>query len=180
MLDCEKRQKIVKRSENLTILRCINKDCGMHGQEVDEGICSRCPVRDYIKKRPCKGGIRPTPLPERERLPQVHLSDKAVLKEMEATGMEYDLDDDPPPGFPPLGMQILAYKEALSRWIKAGRPTRSQEEVDRIHKDVCTPCEWYDKEKKRCRGCGCKVTTSALAVTNKLKMATEHCPKEKF
>jgi hypothetical protein len=85
----------------------------------------------------------------------------------------------PPPNYPPISLQLWAYKEALIRWAKAGRPVRSQEEVEVLHK-ICLKCDWHDPESQRCRGCGCRVTVSSIAITNKLKMATEHCPKEKF
>jgi hypothetical protein len=81
------------------------------------------------------------------------------------------------PDYPALSLQLWLYKEALTRWIGEGRPVRSDEEVEAIHTKFCKPCEWYDAEKKRCRGCGCKVSTSTFAVINKIKMATEHCPK---
>jgi hypothetical protein len=86
-----------------------------------------------------------------------------------------------PPHYPPISLQLWSYKEALIKWNKAGRPTRTQEEVEKIHEEFCdVPCEWYDTDQKRCRGCGCKVTVGSIAILNKLKMATEHCPKDKW
>jgi hypothetical protein len=88
---------------------------------------------------------------------------------------------DAPPNYPPLTVQAWTYKEALIRWHKAGRPKRTQEEVEKIHKEFCAaPCNWYDPDQQRCKGCGCKVTIGSVAVFNKLKLATEHCPKGKF
>lgn len=86
-------------------------------------------------------------------------------------------ETSPPPEYPAVSAQAWLYKEALSRWVKAGRPTRTQAEVDSIIENHCTQCDWYDKEKKRCRGCGCKVTNSSIAIVNKVKMGTESCPK---
>jgi hypothetical protein len=89
-----------------------------------------------------------------------------------------------PPNYPPLSMQMWTYKEALIKWVKAGRPKRTQEEVEHIHSTFCNPpgkpCEWYDADQGRCKGCGCQVSLGSIAVLNKLKMATEHCPKDKF
>jgi hypothetical protein len=82
--------------------------------------------------------------------------------------------------YPAMPMQLWTYKEALIRWYKAGRPKRTQEEVEQIHSEHCKPCEWYDKDSSRCKGCGCAVTTGSIAVFNKIKMGTEHCPKEKW
>jgi hypothetical protein len=90
------------------------------------------------------------------------------------------VEGDSPPKYPPLSMQAWLYKEALIRWNKAGRPKRTQEEVAGILETHCKKCDWYDPEQLRCRGCGCKVTDSAFAILNKIKMATEHCPKEKW
>jgi formamidopyrimidine-DNA glycosylase len=106
----------------------------------------------------------------------INMTDEAVVKELKESGMS--TEELSSPDYPALTVQLLAYKEAIIKWKKAGRPTRSKEEVDRIHNNYCLKCDWYDKEKKRCRGCGCKVTKSALAIFNKIKMATEHCPKE--
>jgi len=118
----------------------------------------------------------------------ISLDDEEVKKMISEAGLDImDLDENPliekgplPPEYPPLSVQLWTYKEALIKWNKAGRPTRSQEEVEEIHKTHCMPCEWYDKEKKRCRGCGCTVSVGSIAVLNKIKMGTEHCPKEKW
>jgi hypothetical protein len=125
----------------------------------------------------------PTPVTSQE---MVSMSDDEARQIMAEAGMDVkDIDEtfDPgplPPDYPPLVMQLWTYKEALIRWRHAGYPTRSQEEVARIHKICAEPCEWYDEDKKRCKGCGCKVTVGSLAVFNKIKMETEHCPKEKW
>ena len=80
--------------------------------------------------------------------------------------------------YPPLMYQLASYKDALVKWNKAGKPVRSKEEIERIHSEYCTNFDWYDSKQKTCRGCGCKVTLGGMAVFNKIKMATEHCPKE--
>jgi hypothetical protein len=86
--------------------------------------------------------------------------------------------------YPDFSVQLWTYKEALIRWNKAGRPKRTQEEVEEIYTTHCNPpgkpCEWYDPEQSRCKGCGCKVTVGSVAVFNKIKMATEQCPKGKW
>jgi hypothetical protein len=87
-------------------------------------------------------------------------------------------DGAPPPEYPNWSIQAWMYTQALLKWKKAGYPERTDEEVKEIHEKHCTKCEWYDPEKKRCKGCGCRVTDGAVAVVNKIKMATEHCPRE--
>jgi hypothetical protein len=67
---------------------------------------------------------------------------------------------------------------ALSRWIKAGRPVRSEEEVKRILLTYCEPCRAYGEG--RCRYCGCQVNLIGTAPQNKIAMATEECPLTKW
>lgn len=161
MLDCNKRQKIVKRSSNETRFKCLNKSCGFYRQTVNEEICNECSLRSTEHEKPCKKKVfKPRETIEKE------------IDELKKEGLEIDETVD----YPSLLVQISNYKDALIRWKKAGKPTRSDEEVQNIHKQ-CSKCDWYDSGKKRCKGCGCKVTTSGFAVFNKIKMATEHCPK---
>jgi hypothetical protein len=78
-------------------------------------------------------------------------------------------------------MQLWFYKEAIIRWNKAGRPKRSDEEVKELLEGHCKAgCSWFDPEKGRCKGCGCAVSEGSLAIFNKLRMGTEHCPQEKW
>jgi GR25 family glycosyltransferase involved in LPS biosynthesis len=69
------------------------------------------------------------------------------------------------------------YAHALARWAKAGFPTRTQEEVDRILYECCQPCDSY--VNGRCAICRCRVNRGP-AVVNKIRMATEDCPKGKW
>ena len=74
---------------------------------------------------------------------------------------------------------IPHYAQALARWLAAGFPVRTQAEVHRILREHCNEtCEAYVKGK--CRLCRCNVTASRFAVANKVKMATESCPLEKW
>jgi hypothetical protein len=68
------------------------------------------------------------------------------------------------------------YTRALSRWIKAGRPVRSNVETKKIFELFCEPCEAYDAQSSACRHCGCRVSPVAAALHNKIAMATEECP----
>jgi len=80
-----------------------------------------------------------------------------------------------PPG---LVRRAISYTEALARWTAAGRPERADKEVERIFHQYCKTCKWYDRKKQICRGCGCRVAENGYAVLNKIKMATENCPRE--
>ncbi len=74
--------------------------------------------------------------------------------------------------------RTFSYLEAVAEWIAAGRPVRSDEEVAAIHRVLCKPC--YLCYRNTCRECGCKVRPEGLAVFNKIKMATQHCPRGKW
>jgi len=182
MLQCNKRQKVIKRSENLTIFRCLHKGCDAYGQEVNAEACSLCPVRSFKREKSCLKSI----LSKSTSSVPSHFTDKDVeeliknspLKHADLKELQTEiLQDQTPPDYPTMSLQLWLYKEALVRWNKAGRPVREDEEVEQLLNTYCKKCDWYDKEKKRCKGCGCKVTTSSLAVFNKLKMATEQCPR---
>jgi len=83
-----------------------------------------------------------------------------------------------PPEPPGLVRRAISYTEALARWAAAGRPERPAKEVERIFHQHCKTCKWYDPQKQICRGCGCRVADNGYAVLNKIKMATENCPRD--
>lgn len=72
------------------------------------------------------------------------------------------------------------YTRALSRWIKAGRPARSEDEILGIFTTYCQTCEYMESDRGRCKQCGCHVGTVKSPLLNKIAMATEHCPVEKW
>jgi len=82
----------------------------------------------------------------------------------------------------PLNYFDLAYRytRALSRWIKAGRPVRNEEEIKHIFETFCEPCEARDKTSSSCRYCGCRVNLTKAAMMNKIAMATEECPIDQW
>jgi len=82
-------------------------------------------------------------------------------------------DSRKPPGYLD---RAYRYTRALSRWIKAGRPVRSEPDIRRIFETFCEPCEARDPERSFCLHCGCRVNLSLSAMTNKIAMATEECP----
>jgi len=72
---------------------------------------------------------------------------------------------------------IKHYAHALACWVAAGMPTRKQTEVEQLEV-ICQKCEHY--RKGRCAKCGCCVNKSRVAVHNKIKMGSEHCPIGKW
>jgi hypothetical protein len=84
----------------------------------------------------------------------------------------------PSPEPPGLMRRAASYAGALAQWTAAGRPERSDKEVERIFHQFCKTCDWFDPDKQICRGCGCRVAEGGYAVQNKIKMATENCPRD--
>ena len=75
--------------------------------------------------------------------------------------------------------QLRNYAHATTAWVKDNMPKRTDSEVIAIL-EVCKSCDYYNKAKGQCKICGCRLNTSATAVANKIRMATEHCPKGKW
>lgn len=92
----------------------------------------------------------------------------AIKKRMEKSGI---------PTLPGIGELLNTYRKAVKRWVAAGRPVREAIKVQQIHKEFCSSCDWHDPESKRCKGCGCVVKPEGMALLNKIKMKTEHCPR---
>jgi hypothetical protein len=82
------------------------------------------------------------------------------------------------PREPGMVRKAVRYAGAVARWVAAGSPERSADEVERIFDTICKPCEFF--REGSCRTCGCRVARSGAALLNKIKMATEKCPKGKW
>ncbi len=74
--------------------------------------------------------------------------------------------------------KVCKWIQAVNRWRKAGKPSRTDEQVA-ILVAICHDCKYYSS-KGRCRACGCTISKGAWAVTNKARMATEQCPKGRW
>lgn len=83
-----------------------------------------------------------------------------------------------PKEYPSLATELNTYLYAVKNWIQEGRPTRTDAEVKHLHDQYCSKCDWYDTEQQRCKGCGCKTRAEGAALLNKLRMSTQHCPKQ--
>lgn len=83
---------------------------------------------------------------------------------------------------------VTRYEQALQRWVLAGRPVRTSDEVQAIFAEHCSPpgvpCPYYrpgtTPQAGWCQRCGCNVRSAGGAIVNKIKMATEHCPINKW
>ena len=74
--------------------------------------------------------------------------------------------------------QISRYLDARSKWIAAGKPTRSDAEVASLFV-ICKACPSYKPHGRRygkCKLCGCSLNLGKTL--NKLRWATEACPDE--
>jgi len=72
-----------------------------------------------------------------------------------------------------------SYATAVAKYIAAGRPNRTDEEV-RSLLAICKRCEYFNKKRGECTQCGCCVNQRRHAWWNKLRMATESCPIGKW
>jgi hypothetical protein len=75
---------------------------------------------------------------------------------------------------------VWNYGMAVTQWIAAGRPRRTTEEIQRLAA-ICRDCEHYvDDARPHCVKCGCTCGEGENPMTNKIAMATEHCPIDKW
>ncbi|MDO4629417.1 MAG: hypothetical protein Q4C70_09560 [Planctomycetia bacterium] len=81
---------------------------------------------------------------------------------------------------PFLSQKAVHYTRALARWIKAGRPIRSEAEINHLLEMYCNSCEMYDAQNGIYQHCGCHVNRSTNVSLNKLAMKTEVCPLKKW
>ena len=154
--ECPYRQMMNKRTPQGDLQ--INAYCGsQNNQQVGFAQCKHCLAA--VTKL---GGT---------------LDEEAVLDEVPLPEQMKETGKDGVPDFPGAAQLVANYWKAVTRWIAAGRPTRSAEDVKTIHADFCADCNWYDKESRRCKGCGCSVKPKGIAILNKIEMATEHCPQ---
>jgi hypothetical protein len=143
-----------------TCARCNNPACIHCGCFVEPARCQLClagPDPDV-----------PARLQATRRLP---------TRKQPASGNPIPSSDTPPDP-PGLVKRVFSYAEALAQWTAAGQPVRPDKEVERIFNSHCKTCKWFDPERQICRGCGCRVAETGMAVVNKIKMATENCPRE--
>jgi len=67
----------------------------------------------------------------------------------------------------------IRYWQARNRWVKAGKPNRTLEEIRDIYVNLCSVCDAFDHDM--CGLCGCRLKRDTLSL-NKLAWSTEQCP----
>lgn len=73
--------------------------------------------------------------------------------------------------------RVSSYASEVAKWLAAGRPVRSDAEVENLLA-ICKACDQFDGAA--CRKCGCRINRSKWAFANKLRMATTDCPLNKW
>jgi hypothetical protein len=89
--------------------------------------------------------------------------------------------------------KVKRYSKSTLKWIEAGRPQRTDAEVNRIFSECCSPCKWFRDATCTHKNCGCQIrNTGAETITifgfsinagfanNKLRRSTENCPIGKW
>ena len=82
----------------------------------------------------------------------------------------------------------VRYANAQHKWRAAGKPLRTEEEINHIFNNICVPCEHFLKKNAtsgRCKLCGCCTSSNpqpmlGIVETNKIAMSTENCPINKW
>lgn len=71
---------------------------------------------------------------------------------------------------------IKRYMDAHTKWVKAGKPLRSSQEIKDIYA-ICENCQHFRKDLfgSRCGICNCRLHDTRKQL-NKIAMATESCP----
>lgn len=77
---------------------------------------------------------------------------------------------------PSVTAQLSSYAAAVSRWLAASRPVRTDAQVGELLA-ICQDNKCGKYRDGQCLACGCRVNSSGWALANKLRMATESCPK---
>lgn len=188
MRDCRKRQTEKKGQEVLH--RCINRDAEAYRQPVDASVCDSCPVRVLLQNTGRKELVKiQLPVVDTSDYPSCEFRFKSPYDSSPVCGItglatDHDICTRCAKGSKveaaSMFGKVMNYQAAVRKWFAAGRPERTQEEIDAIYDEHCSKCSMYDKERKICNSCGCPATKDQPALRNKLRMATEACPLGRF
>lgn len=197
-MGCLKRQRIVIKRGKIQEekYRCLNQQSNFFQNYITLETCNSCPL--FLNNIKRVSDIKSNDLTPEESWKSLleFCSFRTIQNKLEAyckrNNKIVTLKDcleclKKKIAYPSMGRQLNSYQLALQQWIAAGRPERTKEEIENIISSHCAKkvtgkytCDWYDSKKKRCRGCGCRVATNGMAIFNKVKMATENCPRGKW
>ena len=75
-------------------------------------------------------------------------------------------------------MRILTFLKSLFWHVYWGFPKSTQKQIDDRY-NICSSCEWFDKENTQCLQCGCNINNKRIFL-NKLAWADQKCPIDKW
>ena len=187
MKECRKRQ--VERRGDEVNHRCVHKKADAYRTHVDASVCDSCPMRVYVERMQPKKPVIPG-LPVLESASLYPSCEFRLVhdgkRKCGVTGLEVSPEQcnrcakDSKMETAKLTQKAVNYLTAVRKWIAAGRPVRTEEEIKEIYEKHCSRCSMYDKERQVCNSCGCPANNSQPALRNKLAMATEECPLGQF
>lgn len=73
------------------------------------------------------------------------------------------------------GSKIARFAKSTAKWVAAGSPVRTDEEVEAILV-ICGTCEHFNGKRTGCKLCGCRININKSGTLNKARRATEQCP----
>lgn len=187
MKDCRKRQ--VERRKGETLHRCINKKADHYRLPVDASACDSCPVRVFNEAKEKRQRANPNlqnglPVIQTGNLPPCEFRHNG--NQCGVTGLPINEEicnrcaADTKDAVATLLNKAVNYATAMRKWVAAGRPVRTDEEISAIFDEHCNGCAMFDKARGVCNSCGCPASKDQPAIRNKLKMATEACPLGRF
>jgi hypothetical protein len=177
------RKKQIEKSQDGEISRCVNPKSQVFLSVISDSFCGACPVKVACAKS--KNEV-PTEHRAAPILPDFPYCEHRISKGFEAkcgvTGLPVTseqcnrCDAETRERVATLGDKFVGYAGAIQRWVAAGRPTRTEQQIKDIFENHCNKCEMYDQEKHSCKNCGCSLALTGNPLTNKLAMGTEKCP----
>ena len=186
MKECRKRQ--VERRDDEVMHRCVNKQADAYRTIVDSSVCDACPVRVFIEKKQQRGKkLGDLPIVEVGDYPSCEFRHgRGGAKKCGVTGLSVTPDQcgrcakESKMETARLMDKVMNYAAAVRKWVAAGRPVRTEEEIAEIYEKHCSGCTMFDKERQVCNSCGCPANKNQPPLKNKLAMATEECPLGQF
>ena len=192
MSDCIKRQVEFRKGHEQ--LRCIHPKADQFKQLVVLSECASCPVRVMRKDAGARCDSKKvivhydgTPrrdegypdCPYREGSPNGNLFCGITLLDV-TPEICHRCDAETRTRTATIGDKVKNFARALRAWILAKCPTRTPEEIKHIYDSHCLGCDRRDPDTDSCKNCGCTVSRASTPLSNKLAMATEHCPLGRF
>lgn len=184
MKPCRKRQ-VEKRNGEVNH-RCIHKKADTYRQYVDGSVCNACPLRVFVgEETPTPGSL---PVVDTSGYPSCEFRHRAGTKGPMCGVTNLPVTEevcgrcakDSKMETARLMDKAVNYATAVRKWVAAGRPERTDAEIEHLYETFCSKCSMFDKERQVCNSCGCPASKNQPALRNKLRMATEECPLGQF